>query len=108
MPNSTDLVGTVCISGEVGPGKTLQQLADHCDALNMAGGVGCSGFNTNGFMKRCVRSSCGTRPGASTGEPMLVSCVATDTPVDQPDPKASGPTCSGGAATSTSFWTISD
>ena len=47
LANGTDLVGSVCISGDVGAGKTTAQLAALCDAANMAGGVGCWGFNNN-------------------------------------------------------------
>ena len=90
MPNSTDTLGTVCVSGAVGAGKTLQQLADQCDVMHMAGGVGCSGFNSNGFMKNCVRASCGAHPGVVPSESHLISCVRTDTPASQPS------TCGGG------------
>ena len=98
LANGTDLVGSVCISGDVGAGKTTAQLAALCDAANMAGGVGCWGFNNNGFLKTCVRQSCGAKPSALPGHPLLVSCVSTATPTAQPAPSGTDPSCHHGPA----------
>ena len=87
--NGTDLVGSVCVAKDVGKGKTLAELADACDAMYHAAagsGIGCAGFNTDGFLKKCVRSSCGATPSVSGG-PTLLSCYRTNTPVEQPHPK---------------------
>jgi hypothetical protein len=100
LPNGTDLIGTVCVAKDVGVGKTLAQLADACDAMYHAAagsGIGCAGFNTDGFLKKCVRKSCGATL-AQSGGPMLQSCFRTNTPVKQPIPKGSNPTCHHGPA----------
>ena len=100
LPNGTDLVGEVCVDKGVGPGKSLAELGKLCDAAREAGAggttEGCQGFNTNGFLKKCVRGSCGARPSHLPGDPLLVSCVSVDTPVDQPHPKGKDPSCHGG------------
>ena len=96
MPNSYDTLGMVCLSGAIGPGKTVQEYADHCDAMNMAGSAGCNGFNNNGYMKLCVRESCGTHAGIVPDHPALVSCIRTTVPVNQPTPKGNDPTCRSG------------
>ena len=93
LPNGTDIVGEVCLAKVEGPGKSLAQLATDCDALHVAGNIGCAGFNSHGFLKRCVRSSCGATPSATPTFPQLVSCVRTDTPVAQKHPKGADPTC---------------
>ena len=70
MCTGTDLIGTVCVAKDVGVGKTLAQLADACDAMYHAAagsGIGCAGFNTNGFLKKCVRSSCGAKVAPQQG-----------------------------------------
>lgn len=95
LPNATDIVGKVCTAKSVGAGKTLQQLADECDVLHLAGGIGCQGFNTNGFLKRCVRNSCGATLRKAAGQPTLAACVRLNTPPTQPYPHGSGPDCPG-------------
>ena len=101
LSKGVDTVGTVCIAGDVGRNKTLAQLADACDAMHHAAagsGIGCAGFNTNGYLKKCFRSSCGAMPSVVAGQPKLQSCFRADTPYAQPIPQGSAPTCHHGPA----------
>ena len=97
LPNGTDLLGEVCLDKDVGGNKSLAEIAALCDAARHAGAggttEGCQGFNNNGYLKKCVRPSCGAHPGPVPGHPLLVSCVSVDTPVSQPYPSGADPTC---------------
>ena len=97
LPNGTDLIGEVCVDKAVGKGKTLAALAKLCDAAREAGAggtaEGCQGFNSNGFLKKCVKPSCGAKPAAMPPNVPVVSCVSVGTPNDQPYPKGKDPSC---------------
>ena len=47
--------------------------------------------NTNGYLKRCVRPSCGALWEKLADHPTLVSCFRSDTPVDEPTPPGCAP-----------------
>ena len=89
LPNATEIAGATCDVKAVGAGKTLAELAELCSSTPT-----CRGFNSNGFLKRCVRGSCGTHPEILSNHPNLVSCIQLDTPTDEkPDPEWTGPAC---------------
>lgn len=61
----------------------LTALALACDAEL---GAGCRGFNTNGYLKRCVRASCGAQIRRENHGVALVACLRADTPANQTIP----------------------
>lgn len=69
--------------------RTLSALAAAC---NQSWAQGCRGFNTNGYLKACVRNSCGASIQHLDGHPELVSCLRSDTPSIQPPPPGCQPT----------------
>jgi hypothetical protein len=83
LPNTTEIGGATCDLSAVGAGKTLAELASLCSAAPT-----CRGFNTNGYLKQCVRASCGAQPKPLADHPDLVSCLQLHTPTDEPaDPE---------------------
>ena len=86
--NQTDIAGASCDLRSVGGGKSVSELAALCDA---ARAQGCRGFNNNGYLKRCVRASCGAVVKPLRGHPQLIACFRTDTPAQQPPPPGCPP-----------------
>lgn len=80
----TDIAGSSCDIGRYGNCHdgtcVLSELAKTCDGLHAE--KECNGFNSNGYMKRCVRESCGAEIKGSH----VVSCTRVDVPQTQPTP----------------------
>lgn len=90
--NHTDIAGQSCDIvrfGNCGVGFDkacdIAELARQCDSIHAS--IHCNGFNSNGYLKRCVRSSC----GAVARDYDVVSCVRTDVPPVQPVPAECAP-----------------
>ena len=80
----TDIAGRSCDLTPRRPATSnLTVLAAECDKAREQG---CRGFNNNGYLKRCVRASCGADIKTYTGHKNLVACLRTDTPTNQPVP----------------------
>ena len=80
----TDIAGRSCDLTPRRPATAnLTALATECDKAREQG---CRGFNSNGYLKRCVRASCGADIRHLSGHKGLVSCLRTDTPTNQPVP----------------------
>lgn len=83
--NKTDIDHSCDIGrfGDCGHDKTpcnISVLAQLCDGMHKT--KYCWGFNTNGYMKRCLESSCGARTIGS----FVSVCIRTDIPTPQPPP----------------------
>jgi hypothetical protein len=87
--NRSDIVGG-CPGNvaDAGPGKTLAEYAAACDAKQASG---CNGFNNNGYLKQCVRASCGAKIVTLADHPKLVSCIRSATPYEPPPCHPPGP-----------------
>lgn len=86
--NQSDFAAGGCDLTDVGSGKTIAELSAICDGKRAEG---CHGFNNNGYLKRCVRGSCGAVVQTLGGHPRLVSCFRADTPLDQARPPGCAP-----------------
>ena len=62
---------------------TLDAIAAACNASYAHNVAGCVGFNSNGYLKRCVRPSCGAMMKDNA---KVTSCVRVGTPSTQPVP----------------------
>ena len=74
-----DVAGQSCDISPRAPPGSVAALAALCTET-----AGCRGFNTNGYLKRCVRQHCGARQKRAA--PGVTSCILAATPVDQPVP----------------------
>jgi hypothetical protein len=81
--NASDIFNG-CDLGRVSAKLNLSGLAAACDAKHDAG---CRGFNSNGWLKRCVRKSCGAYIRAQH----TTACIRSDTPAQQPVPQGCDP-----------------
>ena len=87
--NATDIAGAPCNVKAAGAGKTVTQLAELCSTT-----LTCRGFNTNGYLKRRVRKSCGAHLVSMSGHADLISCLRADTPTNEKaDPEWTGTAC---------------
>eukprot|EP01048_Picozoa_sp_COSAG05_P007636 COSAG05_NODE_543_length_8789_cov_7.804603_6_plen_900_part_01 len=59
-------------------------------ACNASYAHGCRGFNSNGWLKKCVRESCGAKLKNMSSHTGLVVCLRSDTPMKQPTPAGCG------------------
>lgn len=85
--NMSDFASGGCDLMNVGP-KSIAELTKLCDSKANSG---CVGFNNNGYLKRCVRASCGARVKLLPDHPDLISCFRSSTRLDEPIPKGCGP-----------------
>lgn len=86
---ATDIVGQTCDLKRIAASNNLTLLAEQCNHQHTLDN--CRGFNTNGWLKRCVRPSCGAKLKALSDHKTLVSCYWTATPTDEPVPPGCPP-----------------
>eukprot|EP00039_Didymoeca_costata_P024663 m.11054 g.11054 ORF g.11054 m.11054 type:complete len:1062 (+) comp4367_c0_seq1:181-3366(+) len=75
-----DITGNSCDISDLSP-HNITYLAAKCNATQ-----DCAGFNNNGYLKACVRPSCGAHITFLSKHPNLISCISNKVPAIQPTP----------------------